>query len=48
VGRYFANTLGIELLTVQYGGESKDWRTIPEVGATEPPRIFRRLYLLRE
>jgi phage-related protein len=25
--------LGVELLTVQHGGEPKDWRAMPEVGA---------------
>jgi phage-related protein len=27
------HALGVELLTVQYGGEPKDWKPMPEVGA---------------
>jgi phage-related protein len=27
------HALGIELMTVQYGGEPKDWKPMPEVGA---------------
>ncbi|MDR1163404.1 MAG: type II toxin-antitoxin system RelE/ParE family toxin [Candidatus Accumulibacter sp.] len=27
------HVLGIELMTVQYGGEPKDWKPLPKVGA---------------
>jgi phage-related protein len=27
------HALGIELMTVQYGGEPKDWKPLPSVGA---------------